>query len=337
MYERKSIHSIEEIEMLIKDFVINNHYKVKKVKIGRDLIKVHSDRYKTFFAKGYKCECCGIEGSFFAKEKHRGHNSNKYHLNLYGINDKGEEVLMTKDHILPKSKGGKDNISNYQTMCCICNERKGDIEMSWNETFNYFIELKNTIGGDFSCNKDFKELVKKYGTSEQYEKIESLQFIQHGELLLIRYGDYSNIFSGESDRGAYWDRYNKFYRECRSLVINLEKEELVLTPFKKFLNINENEENSFENISKIISNCESFEVSNKLDGSMVSARYYNGEYILSTSKGLDMNTSWRLHDAYCFLDENYRKMLWGMDSYTLIFEFISKEDEHVVKYDESQY
>lgn len=33
---------------------------------------------------------------------------------------------MTKDHIIPKSKDGKDDISNYQTMCYKCNLEKGN-------------------------------------------------------------------------------------------------------------------------------------------------------------------------------------------------------------------
>lgn len=33
---------------------------------------------------------------------------------------------LTKDHILPRSKSGIDDISNYQTMCKLCNEAKGN-------------------------------------------------------------------------------------------------------------------------------------------------------------------------------------------------------------------
>ena len=48
-----------------------------------------------------------------------------YHFNLYGINKNYEEILFTKDHIIPKSKGGDNKISNYQTMCYNCNYKKG--------------------------------------------------------------------------------------------------------------------------------------------------------------------------------------------------------------------
>ena len=108
-----------------------------------DTMKLVSQRYMTFLSRGIKCACCGIEGTFFAKERHylKRKKKNKhgrtigkdyvidekspFHFNLYGIRDNGKEVLMTKDHIMPKSRGGKNILSNYQTMCTKCNTKKG--------------------------------------------------------------------------------------------------------------------------------------------------------------------------------------------------------------------
>lgn len=86
--------------------------------------KTQSQRMQLFFIKGTVCATCGIEGTFFSLETH----SEKVppHLNLYAIDENGNDILMTKDHIHPKSKGGLNEISNYQTMCSPCNFKKSD-------------------------------------------------------------------------------------------------------------------------------------------------------------------------------------------------------------------
>ncbi|HAU88390.1 MAG TPA: hypothetical protein DCW90_23820 [Lachnospiraceae bacterium] len=94
------------------------------VMINGDKIKGNSQRFQTFFTKGLKCACCGIEGKYFGKEK--DFESKRYHLNLYAIDESGNEVLMTKDHIVPRSKGGASELYNYQTMCAKCNVAKGN-------------------------------------------------------------------------------------------------------------------------------------------------------------------------------------------------------------------
>ena len=59
----------------------------------------------------------------FAKE--RSFDSKHFHMNRYALDSDNNEVLMTKDHIIPASKGGKNHISNFQTMCTDCNFKKG--------------------------------------------------------------------------------------------------------------------------------------------------------------------------------------------------------------------
>lgn len=118
---------------------VNKEYPVCVVlhNIGPELIvvdghpvKMWSLRYKTF-DKGIFCVVCGREGKYFRLEKHILHadtDRNSWHFNLYSLNGEGGEILMTKDHILPKSKGGGNHISNLQTMCSQCNVKKGNGE-----------------------------------------------------------------------------------------------------------------------------------------------------------------------------------------------------------------
>lgn len=87
-------------------------------------IKFSSHRLWTFYECGVACEACGIEADYFAVERNHS-GEERPHLNLYAETSDGE-VLFTKDHITPSSKGGAYHISNYQTLCKSCNEAKGD-------------------------------------------------------------------------------------------------------------------------------------------------------------------------------------------------------------------
>ena len=88
-----------------------------------------SQRY-TLFKKHRCCAVCGIEGTIMALESHKKHS--RPHFNMYAISN-GHEILMTKDHIKPKSKGGSNNMKNYQTMCEQCNTRKGNRDITIEE------------------------------------------------------------------------------------------------------------------------------------------------------------------------------------------------------------
>lgn len=90
------------------------------------LVKMNSQRYFVF-KENNKCVSCGIEGTRFILQQHP--NDKSPHFNLYA-EENGQLVLMTKDHIFAKSNGGSDHYSNYQTMCSICNNLKGNDHIS---------------------------------------------------------------------------------------------------------------------------------------------------------------------------------------------------------------
>lgn len=97
-----------------------------KNKVRKELdgfrVSLSSDRLAVF-AKSLICTQCGITGSIFKLDLQ---GNSAPHLNLYAIKSDGTEMLMTKDHIVPKSKGGHDSLDNYQTMCADCNVAKGN-------------------------------------------------------------------------------------------------------------------------------------------------------------------------------------------------------------------
>lgn len=84
-------------------------------------VRMDSSRYFVF-RENIKCSACGLEGTKFCLEKNLGDTAP--HFNLYAV-ENNRNILMTKDHIYPKSIGGGETHSNFQTMCTICNNLKG--------------------------------------------------------------------------------------------------------------------------------------------------------------------------------------------------------------------
>lgn len=121
--EPKRYEIAEVFGMIGEDNLLRRDARLKKTKdIEVDGFNVHpiSLRYMTFYQKGTACVCCGKVGTHF---KLCGEESTtRRHFNLFA--DDG--TLITKDHILPKSKGGEDVVENLQPMCEKCNIAKGN-------------------------------------------------------------------------------------------------------------------------------------------------------------------------------------------------------------------
>ncbi len=95
------------------------------------IVRMESERYE-LFKKSLICAACGLEGVVMMLDmplqlmsKPEPELRNRAHFNLYGILG-GSLILFTKDHIIPRSKGGPNSMRNYQTMCTVCNNKKGN-------------------------------------------------------------------------------------------------------------------------------------------------------------------------------------------------------------------
>lgn len=83
------------------------------------------------FQRSLTCVACGRVGVEFRAEQNRADavHGNNPHLNLYAA----DGTLMTHDHTLAQSLGGRDSAENVQTMCEPCNNGKSKAEghLAW--------------------------------------------------------------------------------------------------------------------------------------------------------------------------------------------------------------
>lgn len=141
-------------KLIGEDVLTTPHYskgqknKENTVIVDGHPVYTHSLRYMTFFQKGCKCVVCSKEGTHFTLDESAG-EAGRHHFNLRS--DDG--TLMTRDHILPKSKGGRDHISNMQTMCVHCNKAKGN---------TYEGELSEKVNNIIGVNVDNPERTLEY-------------------------------------------------------------------------------------------------------------------------------------------------------------------------------
>jgi 5-methylcytosine-specific restriction endonuclease McrA len=123
----------------VEDILLRIGPNTSPIVLDGDPVKVNSLRMQCFKFHGITCVHCGVKGTFFAKEKHHARDKS-FHLNLYGIDQFGREILMTRDHIVALAKNGKDILENLQTMCQRCNSLKGS-----KDTVSESIKAINTV------------------------------------------------------------------------------------------------------------------------------------------------------------------------------------------------
>ena len=123
---------VPEGTLRIKKYSLNEIFDFMRINPDKDYYvdqegnRCKLRRAKVFLEKGISCveTGCLLKGEFFALEKWP---DGSIHFDLYSYDEQFKlEVLMTIDHIFPKSKGGKDKIENYQPMCCAHNYIKSD-------------------------------------------------------------------------------------------------------------------------------------------------------------------------------------------------------------------
>lgn len=80
--------------------------------------------FQTLRGGPIRCWQCGCEADRWVADKGPRHDGNPV-LNLWGMRG-GSLVLMNRDHIIPKSLGGVDDVENLRPACEVCNGGRGN-------------------------------------------------------------------------------------------------------------------------------------------------------------------------------------------------------------------
>lgn len=194
------------------------------------------------------------------------------------------------------------------------------------------------IEGKEKTEKTFLKKVEKLG-SPYTEIFSYINVKQNENKVLFKYKDFEKLFrETELQYHDFWHMYNGLFRECRGLVYDLEKHQIVALPFQKFFNIDEQEETSMENIRKMLKNAHTVEFGNKLDGTLIIARWYEGELFSCTSGSLTEENVYPLKYARKFLgNDDYTSLVKDFEDWTCLFECISPNNQLVVVYSKEQY
>lgn len=118
-----------------------------------------SGQRMSLLGRQQECACCGHTGVLFRLEEMGCRDA---HWNLYGAHKNGL-ILMTMDHIIPKSKGGQTNPKNLQLLCKHCNECKGNEDLDISEIRKRKFITNDTI---FERKQLAKQWIEKYCNSK---------------------------------------------------------------------------------------------------------------------------------------------------------------------------
>lgn len=210
-----------------------------------------------------------------------------------------------------------------------------EIKASYLQKFNIisYEPIKNSANG--TCvNRWVTELDDPVFTG----KLSGLRLWQYKKFIIAHYTDfYALDEKGEKiDYKNMFSAYNGLYMECRGIIIDIIEEKLVNVPFRKFFNIDENEDTSMKNVLERAKHAKIFEVTDKMDGSMISASYYENEIVIGASGCNHPDYSEEVRNAYAYVSAHpeYQTLIKDFEDKTCIFESIfPKKDPHIVVYE----
>lgn len=168
-------------------------HKKARTNIHGHNVHVRTKTLKVFFENRHNpvCVACGREGNVFKLHMEKGSGVPTLSFYHKGKSKKGNPkyILMTKDHIIPASRGGTDSKDNLQIMCSPCNSFKGNGLQDNCGDMSYEVHNGTKIVGriysngstwvaDYDCLEGKPRVFKK-----KKEAMRTLDFIEHTDVI----------------------------------------------------------------------------------------------------------------------------------------------------------
>jgi len=178
-------------------------------------VYLNSQRYLLFKRSGCTCVECGLvaDRCILIAEPN---GNNRGHFEFAGVDSSGTLVIMTKDHIIPRSLGGNDILENYQPMCEVCNKNKRnecDPQSVKNAILSGIAEAIPNVTVKFNTNLDpqyhsmFKKWIDLVNIPHEYIETDNVyKFMPDSRsqrLFLIKYAQqFADIILATHDRSV---------------------------------------------------------------------------------------------------------------------------------------
>lgn len=180
------VYSIQKVKDYRSD--ITRYIKLGKdnhrfLRIDGRVIRL-SETAKVVIRDEFSCVDCGREAEFFGVYRAKNNHKDSYGVIFFHL-ENSRVVIHTKDHIIPKSRGGPNHMDNYQNLCTLCNSKKGK-EMTATEAKKVFTVDKGLGVEDIedSCSSSYIEAMGHYDNRYIYLDDRSVVEIYKGKCMV---------------------------------------------------------------------------------------------------------------------------------------------------------
>ena len=189
-------------------------------------------------------------------------------------------------------------------------------------------KLKNAVKEE---TDSFHALLEKVSETKLEGTEETLHYFT--TVVAKEQGSYLHLMYNKQHMNK--NKWEDFYIQTRALVLDWKTEEIILYPFEKFFELDEHPTSTLKQVKKRMNEAEYIETTEKIDGSLIVARFYKGEHFLVTTgsfEGPHVDIARRILKT----DVPLQQMMQVYADHTFMLEMKNIVSPQLIKYGEDK-